>query len=99
MKDWTGQTWMVAIVQADGQATLREQKEARERERKDNAASHPAVMAVMSSFPGAKIVDVRNRAAEAEAAHPVDDPGLAASLESGDGFIDADDDPYSDLDF
>jgi DNA polymerase-3 subunit gamma/tau len=82
MKDWTGQTWMVAIVQAEGQATLREQKETRDRERKDNAASHPAVMAVMSAFPGAKIVDVRNRAAEVEAAQPADDPGLAASLES-----------------
>jgi DNA polymerase-3 subunit gamma/tau len=99
MKDWTGQTWMVAIVQAEGQATLRELKETRDRERKDNAASHPAVMAVMAAFPGAKIVDVRNRSAEAEAAQPPDDPGLAASLEAGDGFIDADEDPFSDLDF
>ncbi len=102
LKDWTGQTWMVAIVQAEGQSTLREQQEAHARERKDNAAGHPAVKALMSAFPGAKIVDVRKRGAEeAEiAAAAVDvDPGLAASLESGDGLHDVDGESYSDIEF
>ncbi len=98
LKDWTGQTWMVAIVQAEGQATLREQKLAADRSRKDSAAGHPVVKALMTAFPGARIVDVRSRAAE-EAVPAEFDPGLAASLESGEGQHDGDAEPYSDIDF
>jgi len=99
LKEWTGQTWMVGIVQAEGQATLREQKQAFERERKDSAAGHPAVRALLQAFPGAKVVDVRSRAAQEEAAPPEVDAGLAASLESGDGLFDGEAEPYSDIDF
>jgi DNA polymerase-3 subunit gamma/tau len=98
LKEWTGQTWMVAIVQAEGQATLREQKQAADRSRKDSAAGHPAVKALMAAFPGARIVDVRSRAAE-QAPQAEFDPGLAASLESGEGQYDGDAEPYSDIDF
>lgn len=67
LKDWTGQTWMVAVVTAEGGATLREQVEAQKDRRESDAASHPAVRAVLERFPGARIVDVRDpRAAEAE---------------------------------
>jgi DNA polymerase III subunit gamma/tau len=48
---------------------LREQRQASERERKSDAAGHPLVQAVLSKFPGAEIVDVRQRggtSAEAE---------------------------------
>jgi DNA polymerase-3 subunit gamma/tau len=98
LKEWTGQTWMVAIVQAEGEATLREQKQAADRSRKDSAAGHPAVKALMAAFPGARIVDVRSRAAE-EAPPAEFDAGLAASLESGEGQYDGDAEPYSDIDF
>ncbi|MCX7327969.1 MAG: DNA polymerase III subunit gamma/tau [Hyphomicrobiales bacterium] len=103
LKDWTGQVWMVTLVQAEGQATLREQKQAQDRERKDSAATHPAVQALMAAFPGAKIVDVRSRmAAESpDTAQGGDatDAGLAASLESGEGLFDSDGDPYPDIEF
>ena len=103
LKEWTGQTWMVAIVQAEGQATLREQKQVAEQERKDNAANHPAVKALMAAFPGARIVDVRTRGAEetiAAIVQPDDgDAGLAASLESGDGLYGSDEETWSEPDF
>jgi DNA polymerase III subunit gamma/tau len=99
LKDWTGQTWMVAIVQAEGQATLREQKQAKDAVRKDGAAMHPAVMALMATFPGAKIVDVRSKGAVDDSPSDDIDPGLAASLESGEGLFDGDGDSYSDIDF
>ena len=68
LKEWTGQTWLVAIVNAEGSATLREQAVAARDKRENDAANHPAVRAVMERFPGARIVDVRDpRAAEAEA--------------------------------
>ncbi len=67
LKEWTGQTWMVAVVNGEGGATLREQAEAVKGQRESDAASHPAVRAVLERFPGARIVDVRDpRAAEAD---------------------------------
>lgn len=72
LKEWTGQTWLVAIVNAEGSATLREQAMAARDKRENDAANHPAVRAVMERFPGARIVDVRDpRAAEAEASATV----------------------------
>ncbi|MGE7469042.1 DNA polymerase III subunit gamma/tau [Bosea sp. NPDC003192] len=74
LKEWTGQTWLVAVVNAEGSATLREQAVAARDKRENDAANHPAVRAVMERFPGARIVDVRDpRAAEVEA------PAAAAS--------------------
>ncbi|HEV2556671.1 MAG TPA: DNA polymerase III subunit gamma/tau [Bosea sp. (in: a-proteobacteria)] len=77
LKEWTGQTWMVAVVNGEGGATLREQAEAAKGQRESDAASHPAVKAVLERFPGARIVDVRDpRASEAdipETAAPADE--------------------------
>jgi DNA polymerase-3 subunit gamma/tau len=67
LREWTGQTWMVAVVNSEGGATLREQAEAMRGRRESDAASHPAVRAVLERFPGARIVDVRDpRAAETQ---------------------------------
>ncbi len=81
LTEWTGRRWMVALSSEPGQPTLREQAAAAERELKSNAASHPLVQAVLTRFPGAQIVDVRQRADEAaaeeaapEAAIPDDAP-------------------------
>jgi DNA polymerase III subunit gamma/tau len=68
LKDWTGQTWMVALAApVQGIATLREIREAETKQREDDAAAHPAVQAVLARFPGARIVDVRDPRALAEA--------------------------------
>ena len=66
LNDWTGRRWAVVLTSSPGQATLHEQKQARETERRSDAANHPLVRAVMASFPGAAIVDVRVKDAVAE---------------------------------
>lgn len=69
LKEWTSQTWIVAVVNAEGGATLREQAAAAKDQRESDAAAHPAVKAVLQRFPGARIVDVRDpRAVAAESA-------------------------------
>ncbi|MCU4181299.1 DNA polymerase III subunit gamma/tau [Bosea sp. BH3] len=80
LKEWTGQTWMVAIVNEEGGATLREQAAAAKDQRENDAAAHPSVKAVLERFPGARIVDVRDpralEAAENAAAQPSADEYL-----------------------
>jgi DNA polymerase-3 subunit gamma/tau len=71
---WTNKRWVITVSTAEGGQTIAEQRQARERERKHDAASHPLVQAVLSSFPGAEIVDVRDRAPPPEA-----EPDLAAA--------------------
>ncbi len=62
LHEWTGRRWVVALSSEPGAPTLREQNKTAERERKSGAAEHPLVQAVLSRFPGAEIVDVRDRA-------------------------------------
>jgi DNA polymerase-3 subunit gamma/tau len=80
LKEWTGQTWMVAVVNEEGGATIREQAAAAKDRRENDAAAHPAVKAVLERFPGARIVDVRDpravEAAESAAAIPAADEYL-----------------------
>ncbi|MFJ5368516.1 DNA polymerase III subunit gamma/tau [Bosea sp. CER48] len=80
LKEWTNQTWMVAVVNEEGGATLREQAAAAKDQRESDAAAHPSVKAVLERFPGARIVDVRDpraiAAAENAAAMPTEDEYL-----------------------
>ncbi|PVE22449.1 DNA polymerase III subunit gamma/tau [Microvirga sp. KLBC 81] len=62
LQQWTGQRWMVSLSSEEGAPTLRDQAIAADRERKEGAASHPLVQAVLSKFPGAQIVNVIERA-------------------------------------
>ncbi|MBZ6076563.1 DNA polymerase III subunit gamma/tau [Microvirga puerhi] len=61
LQQWTGQRWMVALSSEQGAPTLREQAQTAERERKEGAANHPLVQAVLAKFPGAQIVNVIER--------------------------------------
>ena len=76
LNDWTGRRWVVVLTSSPGQATLHEQKQARETERRSDAANHPLVRAVMASFPGAAIVDVRVKDAVAEVESEVADADI-----------------------
>jgi DNA polymerase-3 subunit gamma/tau len=69
LREWTGIRWMIAVSEAEGAPTLREQEEGRERDLRNEVASHPLVKAVLETFPGATITAVRERftAAEPEA--------------------------------
>ncbi|HEU4518950.1 MAG TPA: DNA polymerase III subunit gamma/tau [Microvirga sp.] len=62
LQAWTGARWVVALSSEPGAATLHEQAEAAARERQEGAASHPLVQAVLTTFPGARIVNVIDRA-------------------------------------
>ncbi len=59
LKDWTGRNWIVSLSREEGGQTLAE-TEAEHRESViSDARSDPAVAAILSHFPGAKIIDVR----------------------------------------
>jgi DNA polymerase III subunit gamma/tau len=60
--EWTGTRWMIAVSEAEGEPTLREQGERRERELRNEVAEHPLVQAVLETFPGATIAAIRERA-------------------------------------
>jgi DNA polymerase-3 subunit gamma/tau len=71
---WTGRRWMITVSSEGGQPTLAEERDRREVERRHDAASHPLVQAVLLSFPGAEIVDVRDRAPPPDPAAEADGP-------------------------
>ncbi|MDO9427260.1 MAG: DNA polymerase III subunit gamma/tau [Methylobacterium sp.] len=67
---WTGRRWIVALSKEAGEPTLDATARAATESRHQNAAAHPLVRAVMAGFPGAQIVDVRDRAPEVTADAP-----------------------------
>lgn len=68
LKTWTGRTWLVTVSNKEtATPTLREQKDAVIRERFDTAHDDPLVQAVLETFPGARVVDVRVRDDDPEA--------------------------------
>jgi DNA polymerase-3 subunit gamma/tau len=91
LQEWTGDRWMVALVQGASAPTLRERASTREAERTNGAAEHPLVRKVLERFKGARIVEVR--APEAAA------PTAAAPASTDDEVGYADSDPAVDDDF
>jgi DNA polymerase III subunit gamma/tau len=74
LQEWTGERWMVALVEGSTAPTMREAAEAREAEQATGAASHPLVRKVLERFKGARIVDVRRPEPEPPPPEPqVDD--------------------------
>src|SRR5215471_17887398 len=76
--EWTGTRWLIAVSEAEGEPTLREQKESRQRDLRNEVTSHPLVQAVLETFPGATIAAVRERFSEVETdgdAVPPENPG------------------------
>ncbi|RBP11435.1 DNA polymerase-3 subunit gamma/tau [Roseiarcus fermentans] len=59
LADWTGERWMVALVQGATAPTLRETAARREADRTSDAAQNPVVRKVLERFKGARIVEVR----------------------------------------
>ncbi len=58
---WTGQRWMVSVVNAGGEPTLAERDRLKQQESLAAANASPVVQEVMKAFPGAKIIDIRTR--------------------------------------
>jgi len=66
LSEWTGNRWLVAVSEAEGEPTLREQEERRQRDLRNEVTSHPLVQAVLETFPGATIAAIRERFAAVE---------------------------------
>ncbi|URD36968.1 DNA polymerase III subunit gamma/tau [Methylobacterium tardum] len=62
---WTGQRWVVALSKEEGAPTRDAAARAATETRRENAAADPFVREVLTRFPGAEIVDVRETAPEA----------------------------------
>lgn len=68
LSEWTGQRWVVVVSDRPGEPTLKQQEDAALQRALDEAAANPVVRAVLDSFDGARILDVRDLAAAAAAA-------------------------------
>jgi DNA polymerase III subunit gamma/tau len=56
----TGTRWTIALSTATGEPTLAEQGNAADVVRREEAADHPLIRAIMEAFPGARIAEVRD---------------------------------------
>jgi DNA polymerase III subunit gamma/tau len=91
LQSWTGLRWVVSVANTGGAATIRQARAAAEDQREARALALPAVQAVLSAFPGARVIAVREPEPEPELdtdAVPVSD-----SLPE----VDDDWDPFDDL--
>ncbi|MEO9530564.1 MAG: DNA polymerase III subunit gamma/tau, partial [Roseibium sp.] len=59
LTEWTGQRWFVVVSRTQGRPTIHEEQEANQQQLLSDARSHPTVAALLSAFPGAKVVDVK----------------------------------------
>ncbi len=73
LKAWTGDQWIVAVTDGEGEETIAEKRLQREREEAarqqheiEELKQHPALRAVFEHFPGARITDVRELGSEEE---------------------------------
>ncbi len=96
----TGTRWTIALSREPGEPTLAAQGQAADTARRDEAAMHPLVRAILDAFPGARIAGVTDSRADVyglvdETTMLVDEPAM---LEEGDGRefapLDADDENF-----
>ncbi|MCF6369168.1 DNA polymerase III subunit gamma/tau [Rhizobium halophilum] len=85
LKEWTGVHWIVSLSKEEGAPTLVEADNTAREARLTDARADPDVAAILAQFPGARITDVRIRAAEEEA-DEAEIPAPAAA-ESAEGDI------------
>jgi DNA polymerase-3 subunit gamma/tau len=67
LKEWTGQPWLVAYRSGGGADTLLERQKRAHEENHAGALAEPFIQALLSAFPGAEVVDVRQIAPQAVA--------------------------------
>ncbi len=71
LSEATGTRWTIALSTAEGAPSLAAQGNAADAVRRDEAAGHPLIRAIMEAFPGAKIDAVRNEGADDYGLPPV----------------------------
>jgi DNA polymerase-3 subunit gamma/tau len=85
LKEWTGIHWIVSLSREEGEPTLVEADASAREARLTDARADPDIIAILSQFPGAKITDVRIRAAEED--NDLEDAPAPATAESAEGDI------------
>jgi DNA polymerase-3 subunit gamma/tau len=73
LKEWTGERWLIAAQGGGGAESAWERQKRHEREDRAEIEQDPFVREVMTAFPGAEIVGVRNIAGPDPAAAAPDD--------------------------
>ncbi len=79
--EWTGERWMVTVETTpceDAAPTLAEQRRTARKARIESVRNDPLVAAVLETFPGAEIVEVRDVAAGGERASGADETDRGA---------------------
>jgi len=84
LSEWTGITWWVTLSNEAGAPTLVEVEKSTREARLLDARQDPDVAAILARFPGAKITDVRIKAAAIEDDDIVAAPPAAAESAEGD---------------
>ena len=75
LKEWTGRPWLVTVSREAGGRTLAEMENEKRESAFLDARGDPAVAAILSRFPGARIIDVRIPDDAPEIADLPPDPG------------------------
>jgi DNA polymerase-3 subunit gamma/tau len=68
LKDWTGTRWVVTVAREGGAPTIAEQKKAAHTAKLESVMQEPMVRAVLDRFPGAEVLRVIDKDADAPAA-------------------------------
>jgi len=58
---WTGERWMISISREEGEATIADQEKAQENKFMDEIKTNPIVGEIFSTFPGAKIIEIKSK--------------------------------------
>ncbi|MDE2516396.1 MAG: DNA polymerase III subunit gamma/tau, partial [Rhodospirillales bacterium] len=72
----TGTRWTIAVSSAAGEPTLDAQGQAADSARREDAAQHPLVQAILTAFPGARIEEVQDSRADAYGLMPEPAPDI-----------------------
>jgi DNA polymerase-3 subunit gamma/tau len=73
LKEWTGERWLIAAQGGGGAESLWEKQKREERELRARIEQDPFVVSVMTAFPGAEIVGIRNLPQPEAQSAPADD--------------------------
>ncbi len=61
LSQWTGRRWVISLSREAGEPTLADARQGQQQDVLNEVKAHPVVSEVLKAFPGAKIVDIRDR--------------------------------------